>query len=454
MTALRDSSETTRFILPACLDWQCETNMKEKHGLIGKNVQRENDKRQRRMSWNRQDAWGRKVSKDVWAVELVKMWKKRWARNMSQRNMSMNMWRKGEQGPTTSSISSTSKKVASKKACIFLQPSRALLSGSSATKQLCQSISVDNSVFHCFPRQTTRSMSKYIKWNRTALQWKTVASLYGNSAQHHRLNPQAMPSHCVRNTIHTFQQIRTPRSANRRNNKDAHVRRRFINKEKGSAQRPFPFLQLLEQYVLHIWPTLNPYPQGKPLLCTNLQSTLPFHGKARHVPAEATKEIARESNHQVCNPAQQVGLYPQAMLLHLRLVGTPTLPQLLRAKLFFRTIAIISIRSSCCNHLSHLRCEAVIASPLFPAKPSQSTSRPGRAAAGQNDPLVQTCTGRSYKRTAISMPSWKQNGHERQDGRGSQSVLFLSRVAATKPKVVFIPFPSKGAPINCWIKME
>jgi len=56
MTALRDSSETTRFILPACLDWQCETNMKEKHGLIGKNVQRENDKRQRRMSWNRQDA--------------------------------------------------------------------------------------------------------------------------------------------------------------------------------------------------------------------------------------------------------------------------------------------------------------------------------------------------------------------------------------------------------------
>jgi hypothetical protein len=25
MTALRDSSETTRFILPACLDWQCGT---------------------------------------------------------------------------------------------------------------------------------------------------------------------------------------------------------------------------------------------------------------------------------------------------------------------------------------------------------------------------------------------------------------------------------------------
>jgi hypothetical protein len=213
-------------------------------------------------------------------------------------------------------------------------------------------------------------------------------------------------------------------------------------------------LQLLEQYVLHIWPTLNPYPQGKPLLCTNLQSTLPFHGKARHVPAEAIKEIVMESNHQVCNPAQQVGLYPQAMLLHLRLVGTPTLPQLLRAKLSFRTIAIISIRSSCCNHLSHLRCEAVIASPLFPAKPSQSTSRPGRAAAGQNDPLVQTCTGRSYKRTAISMPSWKQNGHERQDGRGCPIRAFSISGCSYEAESRFYTISLEGCPINCWIKME
>lgn len=147
-----------------------ETNMKEKHGLIGKKVKRENDKRQRRMSWNRQDAWGRKVSKDVWALELGENAEEKMSKeHVTKKHENEHVWRVSKDQPLRA-LSSTSKKVASKKACISLQPSRALLSGSSSTKQLCQSISVDNSVFHCFPQQTTRSMSKYIKWNRTAFQ--------------------------------------------------------------------------------------------------------------------------------------------------------------------------------------------------------------------------------------------------------------------------------------------